>query len=361
MLGPLTPPCVASLQIQMRSRTNQFYFAIAVLVSLCALRVSVQGRSTVVDYANRLDRAEQMVKEAIEGNSAASELGTIMNEVKRLLPAREEVDFDGVGAHINNAWLHESADKVVKNAEVVAEDRLRILGEISARLARLRQSVISARRAEPGASQDQRARLDGILARPEYQPEEKSESTIARWIRQIKEFILRLLRILFGSPSARSPQSGGEGLIIVLRALIVLVVTVALIFGSAKLARRFQARRKPAEEAKTREALGEEIPEDATAADLFAMASELARQGEYRKAIRRAYIALLCDLDQRGKLRLGRSKTNRDYLDAMRSERLIYPTFSVMTLAFERAWYGQERATEEEFRNFVTLYQEAVK
>ena len=345
----------------MRSRTNQFYFAIAVLVSLCALRVSAQERSTVDDYANRLDRAEQMVDAAIEGNSAASELATIMNEVKRLLPAREEVVFNGSTIHIDNAWLHETADKVVKNAEVVAEGRLRILDEISARLGRLRQSVKSARTAEARASQDQRARLDGILARPEYQPEEKRESTIARWIRQIKEFIGRLLSILFGRPSARSPRSGGGGLIIVLRVLVILVMTAALIYGAAKLARRFLTRRMPAEEAKTREALGEEIPEDATAADLFAMASDLARQGEYRKAIRRAYIALLCDLDQRGKLRLGRSKTNRDYLDAMRSERLIYPTFSVMTLTFERAWYGQERATEEEFRNFVTLYQEAVK
>jgi len=32
-----------------------------------------------------------------------------------------------------------------------------------------------------------------------------------------------------------------------------------------------------------------------------------------------------------------------------------------MTLAFERAWYGQARATEEEFHNFVSLYQEAIK
>jgi len=147
----------------------------------------------------------------------------------------------------------------------------------------------------------------------------------------------------------------------VLRALIFLVLVAALIFGAAKLVRRFQIRQKPAKEVETREALGEEIPEYATAADLFAMASELARQGEYRKAIRRAYIALLCDFDQRGKLRLGRSKTNRDYLDAMRSEQRIYPTFSVMTLAFERAWYGQARATEEEFHNFVSLYQEAIK
>jgi hypothetical protein len=345
----------------MRLRTNQFYFAIAFLVFLCALRVSAQGRSTVDDYANRLDRAERRVKEVIEGNFFASELAARMNEIKRLLPASEEVEFNGATTRVDNAWLHESVDNAVKNAEGPAERRLSMLGEISARLARLRQSVKSAQTAEALASQDQRARLDDILARHEYQPEENRESTIVAGVRRIKGFIDRLLRKLLGRSPAREPQTDGAGLSLVLRALIFLVLTVALIFGAAKLSRRFQFRRKPAEEAETREALGEAIPEDATAADLFAMASELARQGEYRKAIRRAYIALLCDLDQRGKLRLGRSKTNRDYLDAISSEQRIYPTFSLMTLAFERSWYGQTRATEEEFRNFVTLYQEAIK
>jgi hypothetical protein len=342
----------------MRSRTNQFYFVIIFLVSLCALRVSAQGRSTVDDYANRLDRAERSVKEAIERNSKASELATRMNEVKRLIPVSEEVEFNGDTTRVDNAWLHEAVDGAVKT-EGDAERRLQMLGEISARLARLRQSVKSAQTAEGRASQDQHSRLDDILARPEYQPEEERESTIAIWIRHIKEFIARLLRQLLGRPSASAPQTGGAGLVMVLRALIFLVVAAALVFGAAKLARRFQARQKPADKAETREALGEEIPEYATAVDLFAMASELARQGEYRKAIRRTYIALLCDLDQRGKLRLGRSMTNRDYLDAMRSEQRIYPTFSVMTLAFERAWYGQTRATEDEFHNFVSLYQEA--
>jgi hypothetical protein len=329
------------------------------LGSLCALRVSAEGRSTVDDYANRLDRAERSVKEAIERKSKAPELATKMNEVKRLLPVSEEVEFNGATTRVDNAWLHKAVDSAVKT-EGDAERRLQMLGEISTCLARLRQSVKSAQTAEDRASQDQRARIDNILARPEYQPEEERESTIARWIRHMKEFIVRLLRNLLGSPSARAPQTGG-GLYMVLQALIFLVLATALIFGAAKLVRRFQGRQKPAEKAETREALGEEIPEYVTAADLFAMASELARQAEYRKAIRRAYIALLCDLDQRGKLRLGRSKTNRDYLDAMRSEQRIYPTFSVMTLAFERAWYGQARATEEEFHNFVSLYQEAIK
>lgn len=344
----------------MRLRTNQFYFALAFLVSLCAPPVLAQRVSTVGDYADRLDQAERMVNEAIERNSSVWELTPRMDTVKRLLPASEEVEFNGAVTQIDNTWLHEAVNNVVKDVDGDAEARHSMLSEISARLARLRQSVKAAQTAEDQALQDQRAKLDDILARAEYQPEEKRESLIARWIRRIKESIVRLLIKLFGGSSARAPQAGG--LITILRALIFLVVIAALIFGAAKLARRFQARKKPvAEETETREALGEEIAEDATAADLFAMASEMARQGEYRKAIRRAYIALLCDLDQRGKLRLGRSKTNRDYLDAMRLEQRIYPTFSLMTDAFERAWYGQERATEVDFQNFVTLYQEAMQ
>jgi hypothetical protein len=338
-------------------RANQIYFAIACLVSLFAIPAPAYGLSPLGDYANRLAQAERTVNEALEGNISVWEL---TDEVKRLLPASEEVESNGAITHVDNAWLHEALNKVVKTAEDDA-GRGSMLGEISARLARLRQSVKGAQTAGDQTLQDQRDRLNDILARAEYQPEEKRESLIARWINKIWEFIISLLVRLFGGSSAPARQTDGAGLVMVLRALIFLVVIGALIFGAVKLARRFQVRQKPAEEREKREALGEEIAEDATAADLFAMASELARNGEYRKAIRRAYIALLCDFDQRGKLRLGRSKTNRDYLDAMRSEQRIYPTFSVMTFAFERAWYGQDRATEEDFQNFVTLYQEAIK
>jgi len=351
-------PFTAKSGLQMSSRTNQFYFVIAFLVSLCALHAPAQGQSTAGDYAKRLAMAERAVNEAVERNSPASELAPMTSEVKRLLPASEVVEFNGAITRVDNAWLHEAVNNVVKTAGGDIRRRIGTLGEISARLARLRESVKAAQTVEDRAEHDQRARLDGILARAEYQSEEKSESSMARWFRQIIDSIFRLLVRLFGGAGSRA---GVAGFVLILRALIFLVVIAALTYGAVKLVQRFQPRHKRPKEAEAREALGEEIAEDATAAELFATASELARQGEYRKAIRRAYIALLCDFDQRGKLRLGRSKTNRDYLDAMRSEQRIYPTFSVMTFAFERAWYGQERATEEEFQNFVTLYQEAIK
>ncbi|MCI0388744.1 MAG: DUF4129 domain-containing protein [Acidobacteria bacterium] len=335
------------------------YFAIAFLVSQFGPAVLAQGLSTVGDYANRLERAKQAVDEVIEQDISAPGLVARMNAIKRLAPASEDVEFNGSIIRVDNAWLHEAADNVIKNAGGDIEQRRSMLRDISDRLARLKQSVNEAQTTQNRTSPDQRAQLDNILARSEYQPEEKRESVIARWIRRIKEFIFRLLGRLFGGSSA--PRAGAGGLLTVFRILIFLAVIAALIYGTVKLAQHLPGRVKPEKEAETREALGEEIAEDVTAADLFANASELARQGEYRKAIRRAYIALLCEFEQRGKLRLGRSKTNRDYLDAMRSEQRIFPTFSVMTNAFEHVWYGQERATEDQFREFVALYQEMVR
>lgn len=343
-----------------------FYFAIASLAFLFAPAALAQGLSSVGDYANRLNQAERAVDEVIERESPAPELVVRMNAIKRLLPTNEEVEFNGSVIRVDNAWLHEALNNVIKNAGGDIEQRHSMLSEISDRLAKLQQSVKEVQTTQDRTLQDQRARIDNILARSEYLPEEKRESVIQRWVRSIMDFIVRLLAKLFGGSS----RAGGAGFATAFRILVFLAVIAALMFGAAKLAQisgainlaqLLQGRKRSEEEAETREVLGEEIAEDATAADLFAKASELARQGEHRKAIRRAYIALLCDLEQRGKLRLNRSKTNRDYLDAMRSEQQIYPTFSVMTNAFEHVWYGQERATEEEFQDFVALYQETVR
>jgi hypothetical protein len=338
-----------------------FRLAIVFLTFQSSPDALAEGLSTISDYASRLNQAEQITKEVMEEESPAPELVIKMNAIKRLLPASEKLSLDGSLIEVDNAWLHKLLDDLIKNASGDIEQRHSMLSDIADRLANLRRSVKAAQEGPAPSWQDQRARLDKILARSEYQPEEKRESTLESWIRKIRDFIINLLDSLFSGSPARAPVSGGGGLMAVVRILILLTILAALTFGLVKLALRFQRRDKPEDEAETREVLGEEIAEDATATDLLAIASELARQGEYRKAIRRAYIALLCDLEQRGKLRLSRSKTNRDYLEAMRAEQRAYPTFSAMTNMFEQVWYGQKRATEDEFKNFVALYQEAVQ
>ncbi len=328
-------------------------------ISLGALQLGVtttaKGISTVGDYAARLNQAEQTIDDVIEQESPAAALVERMNAVKRLLPANEEIELDGVLVRVDNSWLHEAIDNVTRDADGDIEQRHSMLSEIADRLTILQHRVNEAQKQNASAMQDKRERLENILARPEYQPEEKRESIIQKWFGKLIELIWRLLALLFGGSR---PLTASSGTITAVRILIVLLTAAALMFGAIKLARRLQGRGKPEKEMEARQVLGEEIEENVTAADLLAKAMELARQGEHRAAIRRAYIALLCDLEQRDKLRLHRSKTNRDYLDALRPEQRIYPSFSVMTDAFEHVWYGEERATEEEFKDFVSLYRE---
>src|SRR5262249_23921571 len=153
------------------------------------------------DYANRLNRAERTVDDVIERESPAPALVVRMNAIKRLLPAREEIELNGSVIRVDNAWVHEALDNVIKNAGGDIEQRHSRLREISDRLAKLQQTVKEAQHAQDQTLQSQRARLDSILARPEYQSEEKRESAMERWIRGIKDFLLRLLEKLFGGSS----------------------------------------------------------------------------------------------------------------------------------------------------------------
>ena len=52
---------------------------------------------------------------------------------------------------------------------------------------------------------------------------------------------------------------------------------------------------------------------------LLSEAEALARRGELRAAIRKAYIALLVELGDRKMISLAQHKTNRDYLNALRN------------------------------------------
>src|SRR5262249_31935924 len=131
--------------------------------------------------------------------------------------------------------------------------------------------------------------------------------------------------------------------------------------GAMYLIKYLAGLRRPRRERGTREVLGEVLDENVTATDLLSKASELARQGDYRAAIRRAYLSLLFEMEHRGRLQLHRSKTNRDYLNDLRSAHEVFQPFSAMTWVFERVWYGQTPATEDEFNGFLSRYQETLK
>ncbi len=94
--------------------------------------------------------------------------------------------------------------------------------------------------------------------------------------------------------------------------------------------------------------------------DDFAEAENLAGQGNLRGAIRKGYIALLCELADRKIIGLSQHKTNRDYLKDVRKQNELYKNMSGLTNNYERHWYGFDDAEESDWEEFRNSYKKAV-
>ncbi|HEX8151407.1 MAG TPA: DUF4129 domain-containing protein, partial [Pyrinomonadaceae bacterium] len=68
------------------------------------------------------------------------------------------------------------------------------------------------------------------------------------------------------------------------------------------------------------------------------------------------YVALLCELGDRGVVRLAQHKTNRDYLDAVRRAARpgLYTELLPLTNAFDLHWYGLRPASDADWQSFKT-------
>jgi len=123
-------------------------------------------------------------------------------------------------------------------------------------------------------------------------------------------------------------------------------------------ARRFGSKDK--KEKKDRIILGERIAADESAEDLFSEAEALARSGDLRGAIRKGYIALLCELSDRKMIGLARHKTNRDYLRDVRKDQRLFVNMTGLTGSFERNWYGIRPSETQDWEDFRTRYRQTI-
>jgi len=159
------------------------------------------------------------------------------------------------------------------------------------------------------------------------------------------------------SPSSSSFLSS-LAQIVVLAACLAAIAFVIWKFGPRFLSNR-RARKKPKREARI--VLGERLEPDQTAADLLAQAESLARAGDLRGAIRKAYIALLCELGDRKIVSLAQHKTNRDYLNAVRERPTLYSSMRGLTNSFELHWYGFQPPAENDWQEFRSGYQKVLQ
>jgi len=275
--------------------------------------------------------------------------------VRHALPEQQTVESEAETYNVDNRWLHKDLDKLKESNDRLKKvtQILEALHSLEARIAERQKPV------QPGEDKDQaQSRLETILARPEYATGAQGPNALTRLI---QDFI-RWLQSLFPQ---RAPMQSNRGRYLTLIAEILVVLATLFVLGYAGrfLIARFKPSRKrrASKKREPRIVLGERLEPDQTATDLLSEAEALARRGDLRAAIRKAYIALLVELGDRKLISLAQHKTNRDYLNSLRHVPHLHSRMGGLTNTFERHWYGLVQATPDDWQDFRAGYVAALQ
>jgi hypothetical protein len=310
-----------------------------------------QRAAPLSDYRERVRRAFELSEKlalVYEGKDEEEPEGWF-EDVGELLPASERVEWGGRFVEVDNSWVHEALGPLDSEGddEKVAAELRALAGRLRALEARLRELDAAA---QADVDRDaERGRLNSILRRPEFDRQApKQRGALERMIQEFVEWLNSLFPKRTRVAPGGSPRVSRWTLVLVGGLCLAVLAYLARVIWL----RRGTGRRPPVRGARV--VLGERLEADQTAADLLEDAERLARAGELRGAIRKAYVALLCELGDRGVLRLAQHKTNRDYLDAVRraARPALYTELLPLTNAFELYWYGLRSATDADWQSF---------
>lgn len=284
-------------------------------------------------------------------------------EIRARVPASEKIEWQDGTVETNNQWLADKLDRFEREPRA-SEKRFELLEEIGERLAAIEQKMTELEN-PPSANRtkdEDKRKLAEILQREEYQkPEEKQPSLIEKII----DRVLKWLEEMFPRSTAPASSTGDGGFssfAFILQMLLYAVILGAIGFLVYRFAPLFNDLYlyKGKREKKERVILGERLAAHETAQNLFAEAERLAREGNLRGAIRKGYIAFLCELNDRKIIGLSRHKTNRDYLRDLSKQNDLYENMRDLTNNYERHWYGFTDAEEKDWEEFKGRYKRAI-
>jgi len=175
---------------------------------------------------------------------------------------------------------------------------------------------------------------------------EKMSGAIERWIDAIVEWLTER----FGDRSQDLSLAEPSGYSIPAIAIAIALLSGLLAFLYWRQTRRTEPVDVESDRISPLEAIRFEESEAASVESdrWLAWSREFEQDGRYRDAIRALYLATLSHLSERGRLRLARHKSNRDYRrELARREGRDAPVLAAFTgclSIFERTWYGRHSA-----------------
>ena len=332
------------------------------LLLLCAARAIALPIS---DYQHNLEKAigglqrlvELYESEDEDGRDYYQELNSTIEAIRATLPPSQTIETRNGNYDVDNSWLHKALDEV---ADPSADDHFEKLSLLIQHLQAL-QFRIAEREALPqeGESKEQaKAKLERILARPEYVAGAKGPNALTRLLQDFMNW----LRKFFPQRTEMEPQ-GASRVNSIMQYVVIILALLVLLYVARLLFKRFKrsGKVKTPKKRQPRIVLGERLEPDQTATDLLSEAEALARNGDLRAAIRKGYIALLVELGDRKLISLAHHKTNRDYLNSLRNTPQLHSKMRGLTASFERHWYGFDEATPNDWQDFRSGYLAALQ
>ena len=340
-------------------QTKSFSRGAACAVVLAAVWFLFPARATAIPISEYQQRVNDAIGslETLSGadddqvtSEYETELNQAIDEIRASLPVNLTVESDGQTYNVDNSWLHKALEELKSHASR-SERITQLIESLEAMNARLddRQGGSQPLESKDAANN----RLKGILTRPEYVSAARGPNALTRLLRDFFEWLKNLFpkpkRAEVGSMTwlGRVAQA-----LVILAALMLVGFLLKLLFNRLKRTKRIKPRRKR----EPRIVLGERLEPEQTATDLLSEAEALARSGDLRAAIRKAYIALLVELGDRKIISLAQHKTNRDYLNGLRELPPLHSRMTGLTQSFERHWYGFVEATQSDWQNFRDGY-----
>ena len=333
---------------------------LALLVAVCASTARAISASEYQQNVKRSITALDTLAQSDEDETESEfrrRFDNTLTMVRKIMPESQMVECGEELCTVDNSWLHESLRDLENASDTDWYPSLtHLIEQLKALDERLTELQKAAAVNETKANGKERLRE--ILNRPEYATSTRSDSALARILEDIGRWIAKLL-----GKRVPSASSGSSAVNVIAQVLVVGLALAVVLYVLKLLIPRFVKRRpkKPKVKAEPRIVLGERLEPEASAVDLLAEAEALARAGEVRAAIRKAYIALLVELGDRSVISLAHHKTNRDYLRSVRSLPALYPLMVGLTDRFERHWYGFVQADLADWHNFRDAYHAALQ
>lgn len=324
------------------------------------------GTVSLSDYRALVARSRR----AAENGLSAAEVSALR---QRLSTVRQVAEPDGRRTAVDNRAL--LADLQAFATASGPADRRTALNEAQKRLRALDAALAPPPRAgeQETTAGDPRDQVKRILATDEFRRAAEGENAPKSWLekqwdalgkwfeRQMAAFG-RWLRRLFGGVRGPNLPSGTPNWLLSLAGFLyatrwlwlIAAVLVALYFVlRGRALPKLAGRRRGRPGGGTGLDLDEnEFP------DPLAAAKQRAAAGDYRTALRLAYIASLRRLAGAGLLVLEPNKTNWEYQRALRGgpSRLAYDALLPATRLFDRVWYGRQNASLAEFERVVAAH-----